>query len=57
MANKIQICATVDEMLRNEILELSLKNKRTFSQTVSILLQSALKEKLRKRNAAKESNT
>lgn len=50
MASKnIQLCATVSEDLNNQVLEISVKDKRTFSQTVALLLQKAINERNRKR--------
>lgn len=49
MSKNIQICATVTEEINNEILDISSKSNRSFSQTVMILLQQAIKERNRKK--------
>ena len=51
----IQVCATISKELNDEVVELSQKENRTFSQMVSLLLQLAVKEKTRKRNGRKSS--
>jgi hypothetical protein len=52
---KEQICATIPNELSESIFEIAKRDNRTFSQTVSLLLQQAVKERNRKRNA-KSSN-
>jgi len=52
-----RITITIDSVLLSQVKELSDKQKRSISSMACLLLQSALKEKLRKKNAAKESNT
>jgi hypothetical protein len=49
MSKTTQICATVPVEISNEIVSLSLKEDRTFSQTVCVLLKKAIKEKNRKK--------
>lgn len=50
MASKnIQLCATVPEELNQQVFDISVKDKRTFSQTVALLLQKAINERTRKR--------
>lgn len=50
MASKnIQLCATVSEDLNSQVLEIAGKDKRTFSQTVALLLEKAIYERNRKR--------
>lgn len=57
MINKKQISSTINLELADEIHEMSKRENRTFSQTVGLLLQLAVKEKNRKRKIAKEDNT
>ena len=57
MSKNTQICATIPKDVSDSIIEISEKSNRSFSQTVSILLQQAVKEKMRKRNATKEGNS
>jgi hypothetical protein len=54
MSKKTQICATVLESLVLLIEAEARKEDRSFSQMIGILLQLAIKEKTRKRNAAKD---
>lgn len=49
ISKNIQICATVPEELNLQVLSISEKDKRTFSQTVALLLQKAINERNRKR--------
>lgn len=53
MEKKIQICATVPQSLADSVEEISTRDNRTFSQTVALLLQQAVKERNRKRKDAK----
>ena len=53
MKDNIQLCATVQKSLANQVAEIAVRDNRTFSQTVSLLLQQAVKERNRKRNAKK----
>jgi len=53
MDKKVQICATVPQSLGNSIAEIAIRDNRTFSQTVALLLHQAVKEKNRKRKNAK----
>mgnify|MGYP003443460744 CR=1 FL=1 len=53
MKNTTQICATVPNQVELDIIEIAERDNRTFSQTVSLLLQQAVKERNRKRNAKK----
>lgn len=57
MSNSTQICATVSNIIATEVLEIAKRDNRTFSQTVSLLLQRALHERNRKRKNVKENNT
>ena len=51
MKDNTQICATVPKSLSADISEIAERDNRTFSQTVALLLHSAVKERNRKRNA------
>ena len=57
MDKKVQICATVPESLGNAVAEIAIRDNRTFSQTVALLLQQSVKERNRKRKNAKKDNT
>jgi len=52
-----QITSRISETLLFQIKELSVKEKRSLSTTIDLLLQQAIKEKMRKRNATKEGNS
>lgn len=54
MKDNTQICATIPKGLISDINEIADRDNRTFSQTVCILLQRAVKESNRKR---KKDNT
>lgn len=47
--SKIQVCASIPIALNDEILKISQKESRTISQTITILLSKAVKEKTRTR--------
>lgn len=49
-----QVCATIPQDLVFEIEKLAKRDSRTFSQTVSLLLQQAVKERNRKRKQVKD---
>lgn len=51
---KKQIFPSIKEVLADEVLDLANKERRSFSNMVEILLESALKERKRKRKNAKE---
>ena len=55
--NMPQISATVTHQLINDVSEIAKRDNRTFSQTVSLLLQLAVKEKNRKRKVVKQNNS
>lgn len=55
MSKNTQICVTISEELNLTILKIAAQDSRTLSQTVSLLLVKAIKEKTRKR-AKKESS-
>ena len=57
MSKNTQICATVPQSMINDISEIALRDNRTFSQTVALLLQQSVKERNRKRKNAKKDNT
>lgn len=52
-----RITLTIPQELLQQVKELSMKQNRSLSSMACLLLQSSLKEKLRKRNATKENNT
>lgn len=54
MSKKTQICATVSEDLVLLIEAEAKKEDRSFSQMTGILLQQAIKEKIRKRANKKD---
>ena len=56
MSKKTQICATVSEDLVLLIEAEAKKEDRSFSQMTGILLQQAIKEKIRKRANKKDSS-
>jgi hypothetical protein len=56
MSKSVQLCATVPIEVQDMVKAEAEKTQRTISQTVSLLLASALKEKNRKRGT-KESNS
>ena len=45
MAQSVQICATIETKLRNEITKIADKEKRSFSQMVEILLLEATEKR------------
>ena len=49
-----QVSATVDQDVYKEIEEMAKKESRSLSSMVSILLEQAVKSRLRKRKNAKE---
>lgn len=49
-----QISATLTQETKDRVQELSKKNKRTFSETVEMLLAFAVKEKTRVRKSKSE---
>lgn len=51
-----QISTTVDEEVYNEIKDMAEKDRYTMSQMAAILLEQAVKNRLRKRKNAKENN-
>jgi hypothetical protein len=53
MSSNTQICATVPQSMINDISEIAVRDNRTFSQTVALLLQQAVKERNRKRKNVK----
>lgn len=57
MKQNPQLSATVDQELHDSIKEMAEKESRSISQMVAILLQQAVKERLRKRKNVKEDNT
>lgn len=56
MSNNIQIHVTVPEDLSAEISRIADRDKRSFSQTVALLLQSAVKERNRKKKNSQVSD-
>jgi hypothetical protein len=52
-----RITSDIPAELRDFIKDFSEKNNRSFSKTVCLLLQQAVKERTRKRKNAKEDNT
>jgi hypothetical protein len=53
-----RITSDIDQNLKDAITSMAEKDKRSFSYTVSVLLQQAVKEKLRKqRTGTKKDNT
>ena len=50
-----RITSDIDPELKETITKMAEKDKRSFSYTVSVLLQQAVKEKLRKQKIGKES--
>ena len=57
MNKNIQVCATIPESLSNDIIRIADKDKRTFSQTVSLLLHQSVKERNRKKIAKQKNST
>ncbi len=53
---KKQIFPSIRESLIAEIVDLANKERRSFSDMVSLLLESALKERKRKRSSSKLGN-
>ena len=56
-ADMPRITSTISFDLLNKVSELAAKEKRSLSLMIDLLLQQAIKERLRKRSATKESNT
>jgi len=54
MKSTIQISATIPTETRDFIQSIADKDKRSFSETVSVLLQYAAKEKTRPRRGSKK---
>ena len=52
-----QVSATITDELLAEISAMAIKNNRSISEMVFILLKQAVKEKLRKRSGSKEDNS
>ena len=50
MSKTTQVCATIPIELQEEIISISVKDERTFSQTICMLLKKSIKERNRKRN-------
>lgn len=55
MSKNVQVCFTISQELNSSILKIASQESRTLSQTVSLLLMKAIKEKTRKRGK-KENN-
>lgn len=53
----VQIWATVSVDLSNEIDEIAEREKRKKTEMVAILIESAIKERKRRRNGKAKSNT
>jgi len=45
--SKVQVCASIPIELNDEIIKISQKESRTISQTITILLTKAVREKTR----------
>ena len=52
-----RITSSISDDLLIKIRDLSVKEKRSVSLMIDLLLQQAIKERLRKRSAIKESHT
>lgn len=57
MKDSVQICATIPTSLRDEIVEMSERDARTFSQQVSLLLQRAVRDSKRKKKNGQKDGT
>lgn len=51
MAKNIQVCATIEAELLEQIKVIAAKDNRSSSQMISILLKAAVKERNRKKGA------
>ena len=56
MERSPQISATLDKELYKEVEEMAVKESRSISSMVSVLLRQAVNQRLRKRKDAKEDN-
>ena len=57
MPDNIQIKSTISRELEEKIWELAIKESRTFSQMVAVLLKYGFEQKTRNRKVAKKNNS
>jgi hypothetical protein len=53
---KIQLCASVDRGVFDEVVQIAERESRSVSQTVAILISQAVKERNRKKKSTKNAN-